>query len=232
MTTAAELACAGRVAAVRARIEAACIRARRDPSQVTVVAVSKTFRAPDVVAAMRAGVTDFGENYVQEGVAKAAEVAQLAAAEGLPPPSFHFVGHLQTNKVRAALGAFDILAAVDSERLLRTIAGAAERPVPVMIHVNLAAEETKHGVSASAVPSLLAMAHQLAPKVTVMGLMTIPPTSRDAEASRPYFRTLRNLAAEHGLEALSMGMSDDFEVAIEEGATHVRVGRAIFGDRS
>jgi pyridoxal phosphate enzyme (YggS family) len=215
--------------AVRERIASACERSGRNPAEVTLVAVSKTHPAADVVAAFNAGVTDFGENRVQEGVAKFGEVARLLGGQysGLVP---HFVGHLQTNKVRAALGTFAILHAVDSERLLRAIDAAATSAVRVFIEVNVSGETTKFGVAPAGVGALLEAAQSL-PRVRVEGLMTVAPLASDPEEVRPFFRALRELAGEHGLSSLSMGMTNDFEVAIEEGATHVRVGRAIFGER-
>jgi PLP dependent protein len=218
---------AERVAAVRARMAAACARAGRDPASVTLIGVSKTQPAAKIVEAWQAGATDYGENYVQEALPKIAEV-RAVAGDG---PRFHFIGHLQRNKAKAAVGPFAILQSVDSVRLLDALAAAAgDSRVSVMLQVNLAGEETKGGIAPGGLPELLAHARSLGP-ITVEGLMTVPPAA-GAEAARPYFRQLRGLAAEHGLSALSMGMSDDFEVAIEEGATHVRVGRAIFGERS
>jgi pyridoxal phosphate enzyme (YggS family) len=217
-----------RLAAVRARIAGACGRAGRDPAEVTLVAVTKTWPAGTVLAALAAGLTDFGENRVQEGVAKAAEVAIRCGVA--PVPRWHLVGHLQTNKVRAALGTFAILHTVDSERLLRAIDAAASQPVPVMIEVNIAAEPTKFGIAPEQLPGLLDAARGL-PNVEVRGLMTVAPRVPEPEQARPAFRALRELARRHGLKELSMGMTEDFEVAIEEGATHIRVGRALFGER-
>jgi pyridoxal phosphate enzyme (YggS family) len=193
---------------------------------VTLIGVSKTHPAEAVALAFEAGLRDFGENRVQEGSAKAAELAALGMN-----PAWHLVGHLQTNKVRAALDAFAILHAVDSERLLGRIATAAQRPVSVFIEVNVAGEATKFGVAPGELPALLRCAGSL-PNVTVEGLMTVAPRAGVAEEARPVFRALRDLAEGNGLSKLSMGMSDDFEIAIEEGATHIRVGRAIFGERA
>lgn len=224
---------AGRLLAVRERISRACERAGRSPAEVTLIGVTKTWPAEVVVEAMAAGLADFGENRVQEGVAKAAEVAMLARDSGLPAlatPTWHLIGHLQTNKVRAALGAFAILHAVDSERLLRAIDAAATHPTSLMIEVNVAAEPTKYGIAPEQLPALLAVSRDL-PNVRVTGLMTVAPLASDPEDVRPVFRRLNVLAAEHGLAHRSMGMTGDFEVAIEEGATHIRVGRALFGER-
>jgi PLP dependent protein len=215
-----------RLAMVRSRIERACARIGRNPGDVTLIGASKTFPAESILAAFQEGLRDFGENRVQEGSAKAAELA----AKGIEP-TWHMVGHLQTNKVRAALGAFAILHAVDSERLLEAVSAAAAAPVPVFIEVNVAGEATKFGVAPAELTGLLRRAREL-PHVAVEGLMTVPPLVGDPEDARPVFRALWELADEHGLAGLSMGMSDDFEVAIEEGATHIRVGRAIFGERA
>ena len=223
---------AANAAAVRERIERACERAGLDPRGVTLVAVSKTHGPGAVLAALDAGITDFGENRVQEAIAKF-EAVRAMGPEASARPRFvtHLVGNLQTNKVRAALGAFAILHAVDSERLLRAIDAAAMSTARVMIEVNVSAEATKHGIAPEELGGLLAVA-DLLPGVTVEGLMTVAPRVRDPEATRPVFRSLARLAGEHGLSSLSMGMTEDFEVAIEEGATHVRVGRAIFGERA
>jgi hypothetical protein len=220
----------GRLLAVRERISRACERAGRSPAGVTVIGVTKTWPARVVVEAMAAGLTDFGENRVQEGVMKAAEVALATRNSQLATPTWHLIGHLQTNKVRAALGTFGILHAVDSERLLRAIDAAATHPTLLMIEVNVAAEPTKYGIAPEQLPGLLAIARDL-PNTRVTGLMTVAPLAADPEDVRPVFRRLNSLAAEHGVEHRSMGMTGDFEVAIEEGATHIRVGRALFGER-
>lgn len=215
---------AERVTAVRERIARAAERAGRAPEEVTLIAVSKTWPASAVREIVAAGLTAFGENRVQEGVAKAGELS----GEGI---HWHLIGHLQTNKVRAALSTFAILHAVDSERLLQAISAAASALVPLMIEVNVAAEPSKYGVSPREVAPLLAVAATL-PNVSVRGLMTVAPHVEDPELVRPVFRELRELAHANGLAELSMGMTNDYEVAIEEGATFVRVGRAIFGERS
>lgn len=215
---------AERVAAVRERIALAAERSGRAPDAVTLIAVSKTWPAAAVRDVLAAGVADFGENRVQEGVAKAEELDGEAIR-------WHLIGHLQTNKARAALGTFAILHAVDSERLLRAIAAAASAPARIMIEVNVAEEPSKFGVTPPEVASLLKVAAAL-PQIDVRGLMTVAPHVDDAELVRPVFRGLRELAEANGLRELSMGMTNDYEVAIEEGATFVRVGRAIFGERA
>ena len=219
-----------RLATIRGRIEAACARAGRDPATVTLVAASKTVPAAGVVEAIRAGIRHFGENRVQEGASKAAEVAEATARLGLEPPDWHFIGHLQGNKVRAAIDAFGILHGVDSDRLIHAISDAARGPVTIMLEVNTTAEPTKYGFEPSAVPAAVALARSL-PNVELIGLMTMARRPEAPEDARPAFRTLRTLARQTDLPSLSMGMSEDFEVAIEEGATHIRLGRALFGER-
>jgi hypothetical protein len=218
------------VATVRERIARACDRAGRDPTGVTLVAVSKTFGPEAILAAFEAGITDFGENRIQEAVPKFEAVRSVLGTR-YSELGAHLVGHLQTNKVRAALGAFAILHAVDSERLLRAINAAATSPVRLMIEVNVSGEATKYGIPSAALPGLLGVAREL-PSIRVEGLMTVAPRVNDPEDARPVFRKLASLAREHRLPSLSMGMSEDLEAAIKEGATHVRVGRAIFGERA
>jgi pyridoxal phosphate enzyme (YggS family) len=223
---------AARVAAVRERIAQACARAGRDPGGVRLIAVSKTFGPEAVVEALAAGVTDFGENRVQEALAKQAAVAALAAERGLAGPTWHLVGHLQSNKARAAAGAFAILHGIDSVRVLDLLdRGAPGRPVRVLLEVNVAGEATKFGVSPGDLPAIVAHARTL-PGIELAGLMTVAPRAANAEEVRPVFRALAELGRAHELRELSMGMTDDFEVAIEEGATMVRIGRAIFGERT
>jgi pyridoxal phosphate enzyme (YggS family) len=214
---------AANLAAVRARIAAAAERSRRDPGDVRLLAVSKTKPAALVRAAIAAGVTDVGENYVQEAVAKRAEVPE--------PVRWHLIGHLQRNKAARALATFDCIHTLDSTGLAAVLARQAQArglPVDALIEVNVGGEVSKHGIAPAELPALLADLRD--PHLRVLGLMTVPPAG-EPEAARPYFRLLRELAERAGLRELSMGMTDDFEVAIEEGATMVRVGRAIFGAR-
>ncbi|MEJ5220434.1 MAG: YggS family pyridoxal phosphate-dependent enzyme [Tepidiforma sp.] len=230
--TAATTSIADRAAGVRRRIARACERAGRDPGGVRLIAVSKTFGPEAVAEALAAGVTDFGENRVQEALPKLAAVAELAAERGLPAPRWHMVGHLQSNKARAAAGAFAILHGIDSTRLLDVLERTAgDRIIPVLLEVNVAGEATKYGFAPGDVAAALAYARGLS-RVRVEGLMTVAPPVRDPEEARPVFRQLAGLARECGLRELSMGMTGDFEVAIEEGATMVRIGRAIFGERA
>lgn len=215
---------AANLAAVRARIVRAAERAGRDPGSVRLIAAAKTKPAGLVRAAIDAGATDIGENYVQEAFAKRAAVGEGAR--------WHLIGHLQRNKAARAVEVFDCVQTVDSAALgaaLSRHAVAQGRPLRVLIEVRLGGEATKSGVEAGALPALLEALRL--PSLRVEGLMTVPPPG-DPESARPHFRTLREWRDRLGLRELSMGMSDDFEVAIEEGATMVRVGRAIFGART
>lgn len=215
---------------ILARIARACERAGRDPESVTMIAVTKTHDAATVVEAVRAGFTQFGENRVQEGLVKIEAARQLDPLR-MKKAEFHLIGHLQTNKARAAANAFAMIHSVDSQRLLEALNGAPGEVVRCMVEVNITGEESKFGVSPEALPTLLAQALML-PNIEIEGLMTVAPNVPDPEQVRPVFRKLAELAREHDLGALSMGMTSDYEVAIEEGATHVRIGRAIFGERA
>jgi pyridoxal phosphate enzyme (YggS family) len=233
-------AIAERLAAVRARIARAAERAGRDPAAVSLVGVSKRKPAEAVVEAVTAGLDCIGENYVQEALAKLPAVRAGLDARGLAMPRVHFVGQLQRNKARDAVAAFDCVESVDRERLARTLdarAGEAGRRLPVLLQVDLSDEPGKGGVDPEALPGLVAACADL-PHLAVEGLMAVPAPAPDPEASRPAFARLRALRdrlrdAPGGasLRELSMGMSGDFEVAIEEGATLVRIGTAIFGPR-
>ena len=212
-------------AAVRARIAAACARAGRDASEVTLVAVTKVFPAGDVEAAIAAGVTDVGENRVQEARDKKPLVHGSAR--------WHLIGHLQSNKAKDAVRLFDVIQTVDSLDLGQKIARAAEaagKRQEILLQVNIGNEEQKSGADRAAVPALV-KALRAVDALDLRGLMAIPPAGAPEETRR-YFRELRALRDSVGVEQLSMGMSEDFEVAVEEGATIVRVGRAIFGSRT
>lgn len=212
------------LAAVEARIDAACARAGRSRSEVTLVAVTKTFPATDVDHAVAAGITDVGENKVQEARDKQPSVTASAR--------WHLIGHLQSNKAKDAIRLFDVIQTVDSidlaERLAR-FADAAGKRQDVLLQVNVGGEEQKSGAAPLDVAALVRRVQNLG-ALHLAGLMTIPPVGEAGEM-RPYFSQLRSMRDDLGLEHLSMGMTDDFEVAIEEGATIVRVGRAIFGTR-
>lgn len=218
---------------VMERIEDAADRALRDPADVKLVAVTKTVGRESVIEAIEAGVTCVGENRIQE--------AERKFQGELPPVEKHLVGHLQTNKVRKALELFDMIQSVDSLRLAREIstrADAAGRSIDVLVEVNTSGEDTKHGFApGEAIEAISEMADLRG--IRVVGLMTVGAFLPDPEDVRPCFRRLRELrdAVEEAvipgvaMDHLSMGMTNDFDVAIEEGATMVRVGRAIFGER-
>jgi pyridoxal phosphate enzyme (YggS family) len=210
---------------IRERVADACRRAGRSPDEITIVAVTKTFPPEAVAEAYRAGLTDIGENRVQEAASK----IPLVEAMGVRP-RWHLVGHLQTNKAKTALGLFAIIHSVDSLRLAEAISRRAVATVPVLLEVNVAGESTKFGFAPQEVAEAAASIAAL-PNLDVRGLMTVAPFTADPEEVRPVFRRLRELRDEIGLPELSMGMTDDFEVAIEEGATILRIGRAIFGAR-
>ena len=214
---------AGRLAEVRERIESACARAHRNPSLVRLMAVTKVFPANVIHEAYALGLREFGENYVQEMERKAPLVENLEGA------NFHLIGHLQSNKTRKAVQIFQSIDTVDSVKLAQRLNSEA-RPVNVMIEVKLSDEESKSGADPNEVPAIVEAARQCG-HLRLLGLMTVPPWSEDAELSRPYFARLRELAVKFHLPELSMGMSHDFEVAIEEGATSVRLGTALFGRR-
>ncbi|HEY7271014.1 MAG TPA: YggS family pyridoxal phosphate-dependent enzyme [Dehalococcoidia bacterium] len=215
---------AANVAAVRARIAAACERSGRDPAGVRLIAVSKTMPADAIAAAINAGVTDIGENYVQEAAAKRTVLGRAAAGA-----VWHLIGHLQSNKVAASIEAFDVIHTVDSLRLAQAIDRRAAHSVPVTLEVNVAAEATKFGFAPDEVAATVAAVSNLG-RIDLRGLMTVAPAA-EPSVVRSVFRNLRQLARANGLSDLSMGMSGDFEVAIEEGSTMVRIGRAIFGER-
>lgn len=217
---------AGNLSALQDRVRRAAERAGRSQETVTIVAVCKTFPSEAVAAAHAAGVRHFGENRVQEAEEKIPALTGLA-----PRPTWHMVGHLQTNKVKDAVALFDVIQSVDSVRLGEAIARrAGDRRVPVLLEVNVAGERSKFGLSPEAVGGV-AEALRALPNLDVAGLMTVAPLAEDPEAVRPVFRRLRELRDALSLRELSMGMTDDFEIAIEEGATIVRIGRAIFGER-
>jgi pyridoxal phosphate enzyme (YggS family) len=229
---------AGRITAVQARIAAAATRAGRDPASVTLVAVSKTQPAPSVVAAYHSGLRHFGENRVEEATPKAQTVAALLGPDA--PVSWHMVGHVQSRKAEGVLPWAGMLHSVESEKLaarLSRACAAAGVTLPVLIEVNVAGEASKYGVTRTELPVLAAQVVAL-PGLRLEGLMTIAPIAANPETVRPVFLALRALRddlrrAQPGLPLphLSMGMTDDFEVAIEEGATLVRIGRALFGER-
>jgi pyridoxal phosphate enzyme (YggS family) len=224
---------ADRLAVVRGRIEVAAAAAKRDPAANTLIAVGKTFDAEVVTEAVAAGAGDLGENRVQEAVAKKPAV---------PPATWHLIGPLQSNKARAALETFDLIHTVDRPKIAGRLQFLLEkhwpeRRQPVLIEINVGIEDQKAGTLPDEA-HLLAGAVLRCDRLELRGLMAIPPFSSDPETSRPHFRSLRRLrdrlqdSLGVALPELSMGMSHDFEIAVAEGATMVRVGTAIFGPRS
>lgn len=215
---------ADRVSIVRERIEAACARAGRSPDSVTVIAVTKGFQVEAICEAIAAGIADIGENRVQEAALKR---AALTTQSGI---TWHMIGHLQTNKVKDALRLFDTIHSVDSIHLAEAISKRASTTVPVFLETNVAGEVSKGGFPLEQLPQTLETIRQM-PNLDIRGLMTVAPLAVAPESVRPIFSRLRAEGDQLGLRDLSMGMTGDFEVAIEEGATHVRIGRAIFGER-
>jgi hypothetical protein len=226
------------IARVRERIAAAARRAGRRPDDITLMGVSKTFPVESIVEAYAAGLRIFGENRVQEFASKA------SALRNLPDAEWHLIGHLQTNKAAKAAELFGAVDSVDSVRMAEKLNASAEgfaKTLSVLIEINVGGEQAKSGVAPDSdeLEQLLLGTPRWG-SLKIRGLMTIPPFAEDPEGSRPYFRQLREIRdhiAAHGLPdigtaVLSMGMSHDFEVAIEEGATCVRVGTAIFGERA
>jgi PLP dependent protein len=216
-----------RLQAVEARIQRAIERSGRSRSEITLVAVTKKFSAQAIRDAYEAGLRDFGENYVQEFAEKQGELQGLASAR------FHLIGHLQSNKVRLACDLFHIIETADSAKLLERLnAVATERNarIEVLLEIKLSPEQSKTGARPEDIGALLNAAAKCS-QIELSGLMTMPPWSEEPEHSRPYFQQLAQLARRHGLPKLSMGMSGDLEVAIEEGATIIRVGTALFGPR-
>ncbi len=221
-----------RLQSVESRITAAVQRAGRQRSEITLVAVSKKFSANRICEAYRAGLREFGENYVQEFAEKRAQLVDLPKVD-MPEARFHLIGHLQTNKARLAADLFTVIQTVDSSKLLKRLDAAAAAKgskLEVLLEVKLSEEASKSGVSPNEIPSLLEAAAGC-PHIQLSGLMTMPPWSDDPEQSRPYFKRLAALASQYRLPKVSMGMSGDLEVAIEEGATLIRVGTALFGPR-
>jgi pyridoxal phosphate enzyme (YggS family) len=210
---------------IRQRIAAATRRAGRTAADVELIAVSKKVAPELIEEALQAGVTLFGENKVQEAKAKIPQVSSRAR--------WHFIGHLQSNKARDAVALFEVIHSVDSVKLAAELDKWAERAGKtqnILLEVNVSGEARKFGLKPEDVPAALAEINRM-PRLQVEGLMTMAPLVEDAEKARPFFRRLRQLRDELNLRHLSMGMSHDFEVAVEEGATLVRVGTAIFGER-
>jgi len=212
-----------RLAAVRERMTRAAQRAGRKLAEINLLAVTKVFPAEAVREAYDLGLREFGENYVQEFESKASQL------QGLDGARFHLIGHLQSNKAKRAAELFQVIQTVDSAKLAKRL-NEANVPLEIMLEVKLSVEEAKSGADPGELPALIE-AVRGCPNLRLTGLMTMPPWSDDPEASRPYFRQLRELGERHGLHGLSMGMSHDLETAIEEGSTCIRVGTALFGKR-
>jgi pyridoxal phosphate enzyme (YggS family) len=216
------------LAAIRGRIDAAAARAGRDGASIRLVGATASFKGVTnemVLAALAAGLHDFGENRIQEAEQRIRELGATAREA-----TWHFIGHLQTNKAKDAAGLFDIIQSVDSIRLAEQLSARAAKPLGVMLEVNVAGEASKFGFAPGEVAGAATAIARL-PMLDLIGLMTVAPAVDNPEAVRPVFRELRELARANGLKELSMGMTDDFEIAIEEGATMIRIGRAIFGER-
>ncbi|MBL8233928.1 MAG: YggS family pyridoxal phosphate-dependent enzyme [Bryobacterales bacterium] len=214
---------AANLASVEERILNAVARCGRTRGEIRLMAVTKVFPAQAILDAYALGLRDFGENYVQEFEGKHGAVAHLEGAR------FHFIGHLQSNKSRRAAEIFHTIQTVDSAKLARRL-NEPGSPLDVMIEVKLSPEQSKAGAAPEELPALIEAIAQC-PNLTLLGLMTMPPWDENPEAARPYFRELKQLADAHSLKHLSMGMSHDFEAAIEEGSTLIRVGTALFGRR-
>ena len=212
-----------RLQRVRERIENACARAHRDPGSVRLLAVTKVFGPEAIRDAYTLGLREFGENYVQEMERKAPLVTDL------PDAKFHLIGHLQSNKTKKAAQLFSSIDTIDTPRLASRL-NAEGKQIDVMVELKLSDEESKSGAAESDLP-MIVDAIRAQPNLSLRGLMTVPPWSEDAELSRPYFAKLRQLAERHAIPELSMGMSHDLEAAIEEGASWVRIGTALFGRR-
>ena len=219
---------------IKQRIRKAAESCGRDPDTIRLVAVSKTFPAETVKEAIEAGATILGENYVQEAREKFDALIHYAV-------SWHFIGHLQSNKAKYAVRLFDLIHSVDSLKLAQALnqeAKKADKIQPILVQVNISGEDTKSGIAAAQTPDLISEISQLE-NLSIKGLMTMPPYFYQPEKVRPYFAALRRLRdrlkqqliPNVSMEELSMGMTGDFEVAVEEGATLVRIGTAIFGER-
>jgi PLP dependent protein len=212
-----------RIDEVHERIARSAAKAGRRAEEIQLIAVTKVFPVEAILEGYEAGLRDFGENYVQEFEGKAPRVGGMAGAR------FHLIGHLQSNKSKKAAELFQVIHTVDSAKLARRL-NEAGVPLDVYVEVKLSHEETKAGAGPAEIPGIVEAVRESG-NLRLLGLMTVPPWSEDAEASRPYFAKLREMAEGFGLRGLSMGMSGDMETAIEEGATCVRVGTALFGRR-
>ncbi len=207
------------------RIDRACERGHRRPEEVKSVAVTKTVNSQTIKAAFEYGIKDFGENRVQEAIIKIDELSDIRS-----DITWHMIGHIQTNKAKTTAEIFDFIHGVDSIKLAQMLDKYATKSLPVLIQLNVSGEETKQGFELQQADKALKEIGRFS-NLEIKGLMTIAPLTDNQEDVRPVFKRLRQIRDALGLEHLSMGMTDDFEVAIEEGATIIRIGRAIFGDR-
>jgi len=213
----------GRYQSVLQRIEQAARRGGRDPASIRLIAVTKTVPPDRIREAVDAGIRDLGENRLQEAQPKIEALVDLHV-------TWHFIGRLQTNKAKKVAEVFDWVQSIDRLELVEKLDQQAPEKMPVLVEVKLHAEDTKSGAEESVLTELVSRLRRSA-RLDLRGLMAIPPFVEDVESVRPYFRKLRELAQRYQLTELSMGLSHDFDVAIEEGATMVRVGTALFGDR-
>lgn len=205
------------------RMAQAAARSGRDAASIRLIAVTKTIPVEKIREAIACGISDVGENRLQEALPKREALKNS-------PLTWHFIGHLQTNKARKAVETFNWIQSVDRVQLAEKLNQVAANPIPVLIEVKLHEEPNKSGVSESALPEFVEMFPRYE-RLQLRGLMAIPPFLENPEDVRPYFRNLRRLAERFRLSEISMGMSNDFEIAIEEGATMVRIGTALFGER-
>jgi PLP dependent protein len=205
------------------RIQQAAAQSGRDPASVKLIAVTKTVPPENICEAVDCGIRDIGENRLQEAIPKMEALSEL-------PLTWHFIGHLQSNKAKKVVEHFQWVQSVDRPELAEKLNQAASKPLPVLIEVKLHEEPNKSGIDEVGLPSFVEQFKEYK-QLLLRGLMAIPPFFDNAEQVRPYFRKLRELAKRFSLPELSMGMSHDFEVAIEEGATMVRIGSALFGER-
>jgi pyridoxal phosphate enzyme (YggS family) len=220
---------AEKIGSVRKRIEAAALRVGRNPGDIRLVAVTKFAEPGQIISAIDCGIRIIGENRLQEALAKFGKIP----AHILEKAEKHFIGTLQGNKVRAVVKNFDAIQSVDSVKLAKEINDECvkiNRIMPVFVEINIGEEETKHGVSPEKAPAFCNSITKFT-GIRLAGLMCIAPYSENAEDARPYFRRMRELNSKIGAKWLSMGMSNDFEVAVEEGSSMVRIGMAIFGEQ-
>lgn len=211
---------------IQKRIANSCERAGRPVNDITVIAVTKTVDIPYIETAYKAGIKHFGESRIQEAIPKIERLENLRH-----DLTWHMIGHLQTNKAKTAANVFDIIHSVDSIRLAQILSEHSPRKLSILVQVNIAGETSKSGFPLLEVDEAIKQIGEL-PNLEILGLMTIAPWVSDAEDVRPIFRQLREMRDAIGLKHLSMGMTADFEVAIEEGATYIRIGHAIFGERT